>query len=281
NAFSNLSKASENAVDISNQLNEMIKQDARPQINLLLVQSQDAIMNLNKAIINADQLMRKFSDSADKVDTVIEKANTAAIKADEMLGKLNEASTGVNELANDKQLHADLKATIRNAAEASNEAKQLLMEINRKFGTGKNKAQPVKSQNIPESGFRTTSIYNTTTDNIRLDASYTFGFNDKDFYRIGGYDLGETNKLNLQKGTLLDKYNSVRYGIYAGKVGLGYDYNFGKPIKISADLYDPNKVSLELKSLINITNDFELYSGLKGRLRDESPDLLFGIRYNK
>ena len=52
----------------------------------------------------------------------------------EMMNNLDEASAGIKELATDKQIHQDIKTTMKNAAEATERAKRFLCNVDKKFG---------------------------------------------------------------------------------------------------------------------------------------------------
>ena len=101
------------------------------------------------------------------------------------------------------------------------------------------------------------------------------------FARLGAYDIGDNTRLNLQGGMLLGNRNALRYGLYASKLGFGLDAGLGGRGLISADLFNPNDLSLELRGVMPLSQSMGLYAGVLDLLHEDDRDLLLGIQYRK
>ena len=278
--FSNLNDASCQTKKIAAQIEQALSKDARPGIKKLMDQAQEAMVNLNNSIKSAQDLIDTFKGSSGKVEQTLDSIASTSKQAEEMMTKLNDASSGVRELAIDPELKENIRKTLKNAADASEEAKDLLNTINKKIG-GKSKNTNVKKTEVPEEGARINALWNTDKGSYRLDANYTLAASDNSFYRLGAYNIGENTKLNLQTGKMLDRNNSLRYGLYASRIGIGYDRKLGNIGTLSADLFRPNDPELELKTILNVNKSYGLYGGISNVLDKDQRDLMIGIRYKK
>ena len=278
--FANLETATANASDISTDLKDMIDKQARPNVGIIMAQARQAATNLNNTIIQAQQLIATAQQGSGAVGITLSKINSAATEAEQMMHNLNEASGGIRDLATDKQLQANFKCTIANAAETSEQAKQLMTCLNRKFGCGK-QTTPAQRSAIPDAGTSINALYNTGKGEYRFDADYTFGMGGNDFYRLGAYNIGENTRLNLQAGKVLGPNSAFRYGLYASRVGVGFNQRFTPKLTFSGDLFRPNDPELELRSIYSITDSIGLYGGIDDLFDPNARDLMIGVHYRR
>jgi phospholipid/cholesterol/gamma-HCH transport system substrate-binding protein len=285
--LSQLDQATRDAARSSAQVGDMLEQDVRPNVRALLAQSGDVARNLNTAVLQAQRLMGAIGERTASVDEIVakinqalDKVNAAADQGEQMMANLNEASGGLRNLATDQALQADIKRTVRNAAEASAEAKQLLCDLNRRLGRGA-KAEPVDKGEAPESGTSVNALWNTNAGDYRFDAYYTYLQNGGSLYRAGGYNIGENTRAILQAGRLFGSGNAFRYGLYASRLGVGYDRKIGGGGVFSADLFRPNDPEMEIRAVLGIRGPFGVYAGLADVFDNDKRDLLVGVRYQK
>lgn len=276
--LANMNKATENAVKITQQLQSLIKDDARPNTLAIMAQAKEAMTNLNATMVEAKGIMAGFGGSAGKIDGTLAKIEDAATQADELMQNLNGASKDIKGITSDAEIKKNIKDTMRNAAEATAQANALLCNLNRKLGslTG---SGPSRKAEIPNYGFTTDSLWNTTAGNYRFDANYTLGGPDKTFYRVGAWNIGETTRANLQMGQVLTNTTALRYGIYASRVGLGIDQKIGNNLLISADGFRPNDPQYDVRAVLNLSKGFGLYGGFTNVFGDE--DVFTGIHFSK
>lgn len=276
--FANLEAATQNAQDISVQLEEMIARDARPQLKAILHDARTATASLNTAINEARPMISNFNKSSEKINSSLDKLDNIAGQTEEMLVKLNDASEGVRDLATDTQLKADMKRTMKNAADASEEAKVLLRNLNEKV-TGIKRPDAAPRSQVPEAGLVTRGLWNSSEGKYRLDANYTFSLTPGGFYRLGMQDISEENGLNLQAGNILDDHTSWRYGIYSSRLGVGFDRKIGYNSYLSLDAYRPNEPRLDVQGTLGISDSLGLYGGVADVFEQENRRLLFGMEY--
>ncbi|MCE5198091.1 MAG: MlaD family protein [Armatimonadota bacterium] len=282
--FANLAVASEEAARVSKELDDMMTTDARPNIKALLGEARETMANLNIAIKQAGGLVSSFEGNSASISQALNRANEAAEQAVQMLTNLNEASSGIKDLATDKDLQQNLKATLCNAAQASEQANQLLTGLNKRFGgTGENGGPtPQQKAAIPQYGITADGLWDTGDGNYRFDANYTFAGRDDSFYRLGLRDIGEETRLNLQGGLVFTQHDAFRYGMYASRLGVGYDRSLlGRKMLISADLFRPNDPNLELRGVLGVSNHFGVYTGVSDLFDPDGRNVLLGVRYSK
>lgn len=279
--FANLNVAAENAADISRQLNEAISTEARPNLNAILAQAREATTNLNETLLRAQKLLSTFDQTAANINSSLESVGSIAQEAQQTVANLNQASAGMKDLATDKKLQEDIKKTASNAAEATEQAKELATSLNRKYGGGAKGPTPAQRSAIPAYGISSNALWNTDTGDYRFDADYTFAGDENEFYRVGAYNIGEKTGLNLQAGRAFGASNAVRYGLYASRIGVGYDHMFSRDSRFSLDLFRPNEPELEVRGILGIGSGFGLYGGIADVLHNDQRDLLLGIQYRK
>jgi len=283
--MANLDNASANAADLTAQAKQMLAGDVRPKTNRLFEQAENTIRNLDEAISQARQLVAALNRRTDNVDEVLAKVsqaldnlNRATANTAEMTAKLNDAGTGIRDLATDPQLQENLRMTIRNAAEASAEAKELLQSLNKRFGR-RTSVEPEPKRKAPESGTGINSLWNTDTGNYRFDVYYTLLRGQDALYRIGGYNVGENTKGILQAGRLIGSGGVLRYGLYASRIGVGCDWPIGSNALLSVDLFRPNEPEGEVRGILGLSGPIGIYAGIADVFHKDNRNLLLGLQY--
>ncbi|MBL8048360.1 MAG: MCE family protein [Chthonomonas sp.] len=95
---------------------------------------------------------------------------------------------------------------------------------------------------------------------------------------LGLYDALESNKLTAQMGVPLGKSAEARVGMFAGKAGVGVDYNFASGLRLRSDLFDLNKPRLDLKANFGLSKDLTGWVGFERVFQRNSPTIGIGIR---
>jgi len=281
-ALTNVAKATGNVEKITAELDKFVKSDAEPNAKEMLVKAKDAMDNLNETIIEAKGIMSDLHGSAtgyeSKIDSTLTKVDASMQQAQEMMGNLNATSANVKEITSDPEVKANIKATIKNAADATAQANALLCNLNRKIsGLG---SGPVRKASIPNYGLATDSLWNTTQGTYRFDANYTFGSGAPSFYRLGAFNIGETTRANIQGGYVLADTTALRGGIYASRVGFGIDQRIGNSFLLSADGFRPNDPEYDLRGVLTFRNGFGLYGGWSNAINNK-PDVFAGIHFSR
>lgn len=288
--LANMDAATANAISITKHLDEMVTGDVRPEIKSVLGEARLAISNLTDATGEAKNIVKAVGGSVGHIDGTLAKLENAAQQTDEMMANMNEASKGIKDIATDQEIKQNIKATMKNAADASAEAKSLIGNLNQKlsrlklpgFLTSGNGTGPAyRPYTIPYEGFAFDSLWNTTEGDYRFDANYTFGGfgGSRDFYRVGAFNVGERTRLNLQMGKMLTNNTAVRGGLYASRLGIGADQWFGNRFLVSGDIFRPNDPQYDLRGVLNLGNGFGLYGGVSNVLGEQ--DVFTGIHFSK
>lgn len=288
-ATTNMDRAISNAVQITRSLDEMINSDVRPETREVMRQARLAMTNLTDATNEAKNIVKAVGGSVGGIDRTLAKLESAAQQTDEMMANMNEASKGIKDIATDKELKENIQATMRNAADASAEAKVLLGNLNQKVSEiripkilgGSNGRASCPPYAVPNEGFVIDSLWNTTEGDYRFDANYTFGGfgGDSTFYRLGAFNVGETTRANLQVGKMLTGSTALRGGIYASRVGIGADQWIGNRFLISGDVFRPNDPQYDVRAILNLGAGLGLYGGVSNVLGGQ--DVFTGIHFTK
>jgi len=215
---------------------------------------------------------------------------------------LASAARGIEDLARDPQIAGDVRASAGNIKEATEKVKtaaataqEAVERANRLLGKAESlterltqrrrrSAQPSRPP-VRTQGLSVDLLADTSRDEYRVDMNYDFRFPEllglptdpKRFYRIGLFDIGEDTRLNLQAGRVLDNRAGFRYGLYASRAGIGYDWWPAKRTSLHVDLFGLNEPQLEVKALHDVSNDWGVWLGLTDALDER--DLLIGTRY--
>lgn len=279
--LANLAAASDRAVRISSQMEDLLAKDVRPNIKPLIGQAQQVMADLSSTLKDTQDMISSFGEVSPALKDLLKSAEDAAVEAKGMLANLNESSKAVKDLTTDPELICNLKATAKNIADATCKANQAMDKINQKLGAFKGPS-PVQKSAIPLYGISGDALWNTGKGEYRFDANYTFALTDPMFARAGLYNIGENTRVNLQAGNTFDESNALRYGLYASRIGIGYDHQFGKKALVSADLFRPNEPELEMRGIWGIGNNgLGLYTGVQDLFDPDNRDLLVGLNYNK
>lgn len=283
--MSEFEAAASNASKATSQIERLVAEDVRPNTRTLLRQAGSVAENLDAAAAQARELLAALSGRAGNLDDAFAKVSesldnvaAATSEARQLIANLNQASIGFRDIATDQQLQRDLRTTLSNAAEASAQARDLIDALNRRLGR-KSTATPVDRSAVPENGATVNALWNTATGNYRFDTYYTYFGGGGSVYRAGAYDVGEDTKAVLQLGKLLGKGSALRYGLYASRLGIGYDRRIGRNGLLSADVFRPNEPQMEIRGAIGIRGPWGVYAGVADVFHEENRDVLVGVRY--
>ena len=94
---------------------------------------------------------------------------------------------------------------------------------------------------------------------------------DDTFFYLGGYDLGDSNKLDLQFGKQFDAAD-VSMGSMQGEFGVGLGYNIADRFRLYTQVYDFDDTKVKLGGELKINDNFSLLG--------EQTDLRHGSKSN-
>jgi phospholipid/cholesterol/gamma-HCH transport system substrate-binding protein len=198
-------------------------------------------------ITNLAAMSQSLRDVAGRVDKMVSNVdNNGQTAADlrEMISNLKTTSVRVEKMAaalegvvTDPESTRDIKATLKNAREASEKANKML-----------NTVSDVKTE------VNTELLYNTDSGNYQSNADVRISTSPQDFAVIGATHIGENTKVSLQIGKTNGSF-AGRAGVIEGKAGVGFDANAAGPLSLSVDVYDPNDLRYKLRTQYQLAPD--------------------------
>ena len=329
----NVNAASANGLQLTNRLNGLLVDD-NAQIKLLLSQTragtQVSLNNIaqttatirditrdNKVQISA--IVHNMDDTTSAVAGITGQTNdllkngaaqnlsasVANLKA--TTDKLNAMASSFQSLVTDPKVQSNLRETVANIRDASEQASFLVERLNKIAGGRKRSAAavvvapggagavllpnapglptvtPNPAQGAPYYLPRVDLLLNTRARHFRtdLDTIVPLGVAPVSFARAGVYGFGDTNKLILQAGRGIGQGGMLdaRAGLYASKLAVGGDYGLGRPVTLSFDLYDPNNFHLDARGVIKLAPELALIVGGEDLTRQGSG--LIGLEYRQ
>ncbi|MBL8059970.1 MAG: MCE family protein [Chthonomonas sp.] len=95
---------------------------------------------------------------------------------------------------------------------------------------------------------------------------------------LGLYDAFETNGLIAQIGRPISARSDLRYGVYAGKPGLGVSYRLAPGAILRGDLFDINNPRFNARARIDFNKEISGWFGVENIFDDPYPTIGFSIR---
>ena len=340
-ASANVNAASENGLKLTGSLNGLLTTDNNQVLALLhqteageqvslnnLAQTTASVRDItrdNKAHIAA--IVRNLNDTTSAVAGITGQVNdtlskggitqnlsatvanlkTTTDKLNTIAGNFQSLST----IATDPKVQSNLKDTVQNIRDSSEQAEFLIERLNHLAG-GRHKAPgavvvvpgvgaavlpgvgksgaavaatptPAPSRGAPYYLPRVQALYNARSKHFRTDVDVVvpLSLTPVTFVRAGIYGLGDTNKLILEGGQALTKSGLVsgRAGIYASKLALGADVGLGKRETLSLDLYDPNNFRIDAKGTLLFSPQLGLVLGGENINQSRHSGALVGLEY--
>lgn len=163
----------------------------------------------------------------------------------------------LEEVAQDPATKDNLKATLQNVRETSDKA-------NRMLGT------------FTEAKVTADAGHSVKGGKWRGSMGVTLAPTENGFAYLGGYDLGESNKLDLYFGQRRGNA-TMSMGAMQGELGVGASYDFGKDFKLYGQVYDFNDTKVRVGGEYKLTDTFSIY-GETMNARGNKHDAYAGVR---
>lgn len=283
--------------ELASSTNTLIAQN-RGEIGDALRDARGAIVDMRKAIALASKLMGDQKLKG-KVTAMFDQINTTSAKAQELVQSLND-------FVNDPKLRKPLTATASNmatitdsgtriAANAEEMSKngvvvsQKAIELADKANAIADEARATLKklqdffQKVPSSTdfskieTRMDVLRDEGLNRFRTDVDVMFPYKDVDVH-LGVFDAFETNKLNVQIGQKFGLGSEYRYGVYAGKPGVGVDYRLAPNLYLVGDLFDLNDTRFDLRARYNFGKNFVGWLGIDSMFDGYTPVIGVGFR---
>lgn len=99
------------------------------------------------------------------------------------------------------------------------------------------------------------------------------------FWRVGVRDVGDDDKINLQRGLPLGRRGeTLRVGLIEGDLGVGYDRDWSRRWSSEAEMIDPDRFRLDVRARYRYSPDWDLVFGMDRVLSGSEP--FVGARRN-
>jgi len=279
-SLENVRLVTQNARDASSQI--------RRDLDDLLASSKGNFQNLGK----------KFNDVLDHIDTTIVDADTVVEKLTEQvtdphlqqslqetadlarttLARFNQIASDLHELTGDPELQANLKQTVANLREATDRGQQAIKKVDTILDKVTGIGTGAKAPRLPKVDLVGNVSESLDPTRLRLDVDALVHLNQRDLLDLGLYDLGQDTRLTLQAGNKFSDDLTIRYGIYASKLGVGIDYQPLSLFGLRADLWDTNRPRLDVRGLFRVNRNASLWIGADSLLRTPVP--ILGVQLN-
>lgn len=242
-----------NMKDISANMNTFTKVmadtavDNQQQINLMAKQLSEMTVRLNATADSVANIIGEVDKGHTGQNVALMVENLAKTSA-----RIEEASKLLEKVASDPQTEEDLKATLHNARQASEKANRMLGVL------------------------ETAEINADVTHSVdggdwRSNLGVTFRPQDDTFFYLGGYDLGDSNKLDLQFGKQFDAAD-VSLGSMQGEFGVGLGYSIADRFRLYTQVYDFDDTKVKLGGELKLTDNLSILG--------EQTDLRHGSKNN-
>lgn len=243
-----------------------------------LTENRTALREAAENIAGTTSAIRGLTEQInDEIKTGNLKQNLAATTENlrSISQRFDTIAANFERLSGDPRLTSDLRDIVTNARDASTSLRNVASRIETIRIPGERRPRPTGAPAPPpaprpapstlltEPGIVLDSVFDTDAEHVRLDANFTLLGADGRFFRAGIFDVTERNRLNLQLGQpVLGGRSALRYGLIRGKLGGGLDTRVG-PLFVRADLYDLNRLTLDLRARARLSDTASALVGLE------------------
>lgn len=255
----------------------------------LLVMSAQGIVNQNQ--VQVARTMQNMADASAELKSAMadvhslagqpglkENVGQTAESLRRATDRLDAVMQDVREVTGDPEVTRNLKETAANLNEATAYARDVGERVDKMVSSG----MPRVTVNLPRPHFTSGTRFQlesaaTLDGDLRTDLTLTIPTDDSSGLKLGLFDFADHNRLIAQRINWLDPRLAVRYGIFAGQVGVGVDYDPNKRVNLTGDLYDPEHPQLDLRGRYYYSKKFGVVFGMDGIL--SHPSAIVGIQW--
>ncbi len=277
--MANLTLASANARDmsatLSTELRDMIKRNGG-KVDEFANNALDLLVDLKETMNTARSMVGKLSEQVG--DPRLQQSLQETLDlAKSTLARFNQIASDIHQFTGDPEVQTNLKTTTQSLREASLRGEEIasrvgklvdrigIPSVSRPFGIG-------------DPQFNVDVTVRDRSPWFRSDVVLRLPVANKGAVRLGLWDFADRNRLIAQYETPIS-IGAMRYGIYAGKLGAGWDVPVGRRSRIILDLHDPNNLQLDTRALLDVNKDFGLWFGADSLFRKSVP--LIGVRLSR
>ena len=264
NALQSTELIAQNTASLTGQMNEMLAEN-RGNIASLTANMVSITRNMESLTNQMDTNIKQFNadgQAGTEMRKIVDNLKTTTDSISKMAGAMEGVVT-------DPKSAADIKETLHNTA-------QLTTKLNRLTG-GDVKAGSDGKKSDLKTQIGAEVLYNPDDKKVRTDADVRLMHNDA-IYTLGISNLGNGSNLDLTYGKQVLDQVYLRGGLFDGKLGVGADVGFGKPLSLSAALFDIRHGSYRIRSDIQLWKDTYAVGQWTWYGRDHHRVNYFGLR---
>jgi phospholipid/cholesterol/gamma-HCH transport system substrate-binding protein len=249
----------------------------------LTAQLEQAMINLGAATENLAGLTEQANRLVSDDQGVGQDMREAMAQLRQAASDLAEVSGHVREVLTDPELTDNLKVSMAKTRETMEQA----AEVGAKASTSLDRVDSTMDRlSGAVSALRPRKV-DTMIDTLvgsnhgfraDLTADLYYSSKERDFWRIGIHNIGDTDKLTLQKSMPMSGFDNIRMGIYAGKPAIGYDRRLSSRFNAELDLWDPDNHKFDMRLRYHMRPSLDLTIGAHEVLSGTDP--FVGLRYH-
>jgi ABC-type transporter Mla subunit MlaD len=238
-----------------------------------LAQAVDNLAAISNDLKKTSAAVSELLISGGALDRV---SNTLA-SAEQAAERLNLAAHAAETVATSPEATTGVKETLSNARIASENALVATEKVNALLSAGEKVIRPASTLNAAGSS---ELYFLSGADRMESDLELRLG--SPWFSRwlvLGAQDVGEATKIDAKVGFSKGKDSRLLGGIHRSKLGVGWEQDWGERLGLALNLYDPNRLQLDLWATYRISPGIHL--GMGGLGLGEENYFRYGIGVRK
>jgi ABC-type transporter Mla subunit MlaD len=248
----------------------------RNRLDGMLTALHESTENLSKLTARAERLA---SDTQMEQDV-----RTALTKLRESAESIAVLTAHAEKVFTDPELTADLQATVKGARHATETGAAVAVKADATLDQVDKTMDRVSAitQSIRPTDVRSrATLQGNTRSGLRLDYDLDLQYGPRHdvFWRLGVIDIGDAERLNLQRSIPAGSGARWRVGVFGNKLGVGYDLWQDRRLGLETELTDPNDPRLDVRGLYRAGPNQDLLFGFTDVGQGTDPFL--GLRYSK
>lgn len=208
--------------------------------------------------------IRNIAGSARRSAETVERA---AASVERSAASIERTATSVEGLVTDPAFQEDIRQAVSEARQAAQSAREAIEGVRGIFGGG------VRGPRLQTRGLNLDMLFIPGDDRFRAELSTSIPLPRNRFLELGLYDLGDGNKLILQAGQPLGPRSDLRYGLYAGRLGLGLDHSFSSRTFGRLDLFNTEDITLNARAGYRLGGSWGVLAGIDDLFGDNKATL--------
>ncbi len=253
-SLANIERASEHLVSLTEQ-------------GTLLARDSRDVLAKTSANLNNQEMWADLQATTDKLHQAMD--DLAAIT-----GHTKEFITDPKVTEDLTQSVANVRELTHSGVEVAKKADEALTRVNRTMDG----VQSVTRNLSPSFTRAYANLEWGDKPGLRADvvADLYFGSENREYWRVGARNVGDSESLILQRALLLSDRNMLRLGLLGNELAAGLDHSVGSHLKFELDLWDPSDLRLDGRGILSFGRDWDLVFGANRLFDHEEPFL--GIR---